>query len=520
MNEQPVTTSKRLVHNTFFNVVTLAAYAVVAFLLMRFFLSHLGKAQYGVWLLVGGSIFRYGPLLNLGLNSAINRYIPVYRARSDHDAVQRVISTSLFFFAALGIGLVIATVVLSLNVGSWFAAIKPELVGSAGVLVLIVGFCVAFALPLQPATAVLSGLQRYDITNGIALVVLCVRTVLVVTLLSHGYGLLTAGLVFGLSEISLRVLGHFFVRKLLPVTFLSLKKIDLRLLREMLGYGINTFLYGMGAVIILYASHVVIGIFLGAAEISQFAFAAAGVVLLSQLVQAATAAIKPAVSDLDARNDHLRVKEIALLTRKYCLLLIIPSGCFLIVMGGDFLRIWVGDQFDDPAILNEMTVIAGILAVACCLMLAQHSNFLVLVGRGEHRIFGVLTIVTALLCVSASVVSVRVLGMGLLGIAWSNLLPILLSSGVILPIYFNWKMGISALENVRNVWRPALLGSLPAVLMIGLWKYLAPPRSWLELGGVVIAAAILTCVASWFLSLTDVERRRFADILRRKKSGG
>ncbi len=516
MNEQPVTTSRRLVHNTVFNIVTLATYAVIAFLLMRFFLSHLGKARYGVWLLISGSIFRYAPLLNLGLNSAINRYIPLYRAKGDDDGVQRVVSSSLLFFAGLGIVLVIASLVIYFNVGSWFA-IEPELVGTARSLVLIVGFCVAFAVPLQPAAAVLSGLQRYDITNALELAILLLRTALVVTLLSRGYGLLTTGLVFGLGEIVLRVLDCFFVRRLLPTALLSLKRIDLRLLREMLAYGINTFLYATGAVIYNNAGYVVIGIFLGPAEISQFAFASAGVILLSQFVQASTAAIKPAVSDLDARNDHVRVKEIAFLTRKYSLLLVIPSSCFLIVMGGDFLRIWVGDQFDDPATLNEMALILTILTVAGCAMLAQHSNFLVLVGRGEHRIFGVLAIVTALFCVTASVVSVKTLGLGLLGIAWSNLVPVLLSSGVILPIYFNWKMGISAMENFRNVWQPALSGSLPAVLAICLWKYLAPPGSWLELGGVVAAAAILTCVAGWFLSLTDVERRRFAHVLKRKK---
>jgi len=519
MNERPVTTSKRLVHNTLFNIVTLMTYAVVAFLLMRFFLSHLGEAQYGVWLLISGSIFRYAPLLNLGLNSAINRYIPLYQAKGDDDAVQRVISSSLFFFSGLSIFLVAASVVIYFNVGSWFA-IEPELVGVAGSLVLVVGFCVACALPLHPAAAVLSGLQRYDITSTLELVVLILRTVLTVVLLSHGYGLLTAGLVFGLGEVFLRVLDYLFVRKLLPAAFLSLKKIDLQLLKEMLAYGINTFLYAMGAVIIFSASQVVIGIFLGPAEISQFAFATAGIMLLSQMVQAATAAIKPAVSDLDARNDHVRVKEIAFLTRKYSLLLIIPSGCFLMAMGGDFLRIWVGDQFENPAILKEMAVISAILTVAICFMLAQHSNFLVLVGRGEHSIFGVLTLAAALLCVGTSVVSVKVLGMGLLGIAWSNLVPILLSSGVILPIYFNRKMGISALENVRNVWQPALLGSLPAVLMIGVWKCTAPPDSWLELGAVVAVGATLTCVAGWFLSLTDVERRRFAHVLKRKKDRG
>ena len=262
------------------------------------------------------------------------------------------------------------------------------------------------------------------------------------------------------------------------------------------------------------------GIFMGPGEINQFAFATAGVILLLQLVQAATAAIKPAVSDLDVRNDHVRVKEITFLTRKYSLLLIIPSGCFLIVMGGDFLRIWVGDKFSDPAILEGMGLIAAIFAVAYCLMLAQHSNFLVLVGRGEHKIFGVLIVWTALFCVAASVVSVRVMGLGLLGIAWSNLMPILLSSGIILPMYFNWKMGISAVENIRNVWKPALSGSLPAVLMICLWKYLAAPGSWLELGAVVAAAAILTCVGGWFLSLTGLERTRFAHIALRKKDRG
>jgi O-antigen/teichoic acid export membrane protein len=516
MNEQSVTTSKRLVHNTFFNVVTLVSHAVVAFLLMRFFLSRLGQTRYGVWVLIGGSIFRYAPLLSLGLNSAINRYIPVYRAKSDDEGIQRVISTSQFFFTALGTILIMASLLIYFNVGSWFS-IEPELVGTAGTLVLIVGFCFALAMPLQPSTAVLSGLQRYDIINSVALGALLLRTFFVVTLLLQGFGLLTIGIVFGFSEITLRALDYVFVRRLLPAASVSLAGIDLRLLREMLAYGINTFLYAIGGVIIIQASTVVIAVFMSAAHISQFAFAAAGVLLLSQLLQASTAAIKPAISDLDARNDQLRVKEIALLTRKYSLLIILPSGCFLIVMGGNFLQIWVGDQFQEPTVIQAMTSVLAVLAAGYCLMLSQHSNFLVLVGRGEHRIFGLLTGLTALLSISASVVSVKVLGLGLLGIAWSNFLPILLFSGVVLPIYFNRKMHISALENVRNVWQPALSGSLPAIIMICLWKYAAPPDSWLEIGGAVVAAMTLTIIAGWFLSLTDLERKRFVHIALRKK---
>ena len=515
MSDAPVTSSKRLVYNTVFNVSALVGNAVIGFFLMRFLLGQLGEIRYGVWLLIGGSIIRYGPMLSMGLNSSINRYIPVYLARSDADGVQRVISTSFFFFVILGIVLAVASLVVHFNVGSWFT-IKPELVKTAGILVLVVGFCLALAMPFQPFTATLSGLQRYDLINLMTLGVLLLRTVLVVVLLLRGYGLLTIGMVFGLSEIAVRALHSIFVLRLLPAVSLSLAKIDLQLLKEMLAYGINTFLYALGAMIIHYASTVIIGIFIGTAQISQFAVAAAGVLLLSHLLEAFTAAIKPAVSDLDARDDQWTVKEIALLTQKYSLLLIIPGGCFFIVMGREFLWVFFGDRFEDPAVIDGMALILAILCVGHCLRLAQHSNFLVLVGRGQHRILGILAASAALLCVSASVVAVKVFDLGLLGIAWANLASMVLISGVILPIYFNWKMRISVSENVREVWRPAILGSLPVVAMIGIWKYLAPPDSWPQIAGVVIAAMALTFIDGWFLSLKEVERKRFVRIALRR----
>jgi len=465
---------------------------------------------------IGGSIFRYAPLLSVGFNSSINRYIPLFIAQNDDDGVQRVISTSLFFSIAIGIVLVIISLVVYFNVDSWFT-IAPQFVRTAGILVLVVGFCCAIAIPLQPSTAILSGLQRYDIINIVMLVLLALRTILVVALLLQGYGMLTAGLIFGLSEIVMRIIHSIFVKRLLPTVSLSLGKIDLQLFKEMLAYGINTFMYSMGVIIIYHASNLIIGIFIDTAQISQFAIATAGVFLLTQLLQAFTAAIKPAVSDLDARNDTAAVKEIAFLTQKYSLLLIIPGGCFLIAMGREFLHIWVSDQFKDPTVIDEMAVILTILTVGHCLRLAQHSNFLVLVGRGQHKIFGILTALMALFCVLASILSVKFFNMGLRGIAWSNFLPMAITSVLILPIYFNRKMHISALENIRNVWQPALLGSLPAVAMICIWKYLAPPNSWLEIVSVVVASMVLIVIGGWFLSLKEVEKKRFVKIARRKK---
>jgi O-antigen/teichoic acid export membrane protein len=335
----------------------------------------------------------------------------------------------------------------------------------------------------------------------------------VIVLLQQGCGLLTMGLVFGGSEVLVKVVQFIFAWKLLPNVSITFKNVDFKLLKEMLGYGVNTCLYTTGGLLILKAAELVIAIFIGTAEVSQFTVAVAGVFFLSQVLRAFTTAIKPAVSDLDARQEHSHVREISFLTQKYSLLLIVPAACFFIMMGKEFLHVWVGEKFQEPNVVNGMGVILAVLTVGHCLRLAQYSNFLVLVGKGDHRIFGLLTVLTGLLSVSASVVCVKVFHLGLLAIAWANCLPMVLISGVILPIYFNAKMKISVRESAVRIWWPALLGCMPAMIVIGGWKYFHSPASWFSIAMVVAVSAGLTCISAWCFSLTPRERERLVKTL-------
>jgi len=508
-----VTTPRALVRNTFFNILMLMSNAVVAFLLVPFFVGRLGKPSYGVWVLIG-SVFRYRILLGMGLNSAINRRIPMYVAKDDEDGIRRTVSTALFFFTIIALVLAALTLVLAVKVGDWFA-IPAELVRVASGLVLVVGLGFAASTPLQLTTAVLSGLQRYDMVSIVTLIILVIRTTLTVVLLLRGYGLLTLGLIYSISEIVARGTQHVLARRLLPAGYASWRNVDRGLLKEMLFYGMNTFLYAMGALIIYRASETIIGIFFDPTQLTIFSTAAAGVLLLSEFLQAFTAAIKPAVSDLDARDDHTRVKLIAFLTQKYSLLVLIPAAAFLIVMGREFLTIWVGARFKEPGVIGAMSNILAILTVGYCMILSQHSNFLVLAGRGEHRVFGILTAVEAVLCVSTAVFTVSVLHWGLAGIAWSNLIPMALVAGVVLPAYFNHKMNIRTTENLSHVWRPALLSTIPSIVLILAWKRVAPPDSWLGLFAVVGAAAGVTVLSAWLFGMESVERRRLRGVLKR-----
>ncbi|MBN1803871.1 MAG: oligosaccharide flippase family protein [Sedimentisphaerales bacterium] len=514
INSKSITTSKRLAYNTFSNILMLVSNALISFFLIRFFLSHLGQSRYGIWMLVG-SIFSYRGLIGMGVNSSINRYIPVYLAQKNDKGIQDVVSTSFFFFLFLMFIVLIASVVICYNAGTWFL-IEPNLVRTASIVVFIVGVCAGLSVPLQLYSAVLSGFQRYDLINFTTLVVLLIRTALLVILLTRGYGLITMAYIFGFSEILMKLIVYFFAKKLLTHISVSIKNINLKLLKEMLAYGTNTFLYSMGAVLICKASDLVIGIFIGTAEISQYAVTTSVVLLLSQFLQAFTTATKPAVSDLHARDEHARVLELSFLMQKYTLLFIIPACSFLVIMGKEFLWIWVGEKFNDPVVVGNMSIILTILAIAHGVRLTQQSNFVVLVGRGDHRVFGIITIATAILCIILAIISVKIFKSGLVGIAWANFTPMMIAA-VFLPIYFNRKMKIAAKDTVKQVWIPALAGTLPAMVTIGIWKYVSPPQSWLPLLMVVFTAMAVTLLSSWLLSFSKLEQERFMRVIHLRK---
>jgi O-antigen/teichoic acid export membrane protein len=448
-----VTTPRTLVRNTFANLVMLMSNAIISFLLIRFFLGCFGESRYGIWVLIG-SVFRYRMVLGMGLNSAINRRIPMYLARDDEEGIRKVVSTALFFFSIMAGVLVLVTIVLALKMGDWFM-IDPPLLREARLLMLVVGFGFTVSTPLQLTTAVLSGLQRYDMVSIVTIIAMTLRTIVTVVLLLRGYGLVTLGLIYGISDIAARGAQHLLARRLLPKGYASWQYVDRLLLKEMLFY------------------------------------------------------------DLDTRDDQTRVKLIAFLTQKYSLLILIPAAAFLIVMGHNFLTVWMAKRFEDPATLQSMATILAILTVGYCLLLSQHSNYLVLSGRGEHRVFGIMTAVEAVLCVIIAVYSVKVLGLGLIGIAWSNLLPMGLVAGIILPIYFNRKMKISTWDSLRHVWWPALLGAAPGVAVIVIWKQVAPPASWAGLFGVVAAAGATTVLCGWFLGMDAAEHQRLLSVFRR-----
>ena len=135
------TDASLVVTNVLWNAAASLITSVVAFLLVPFLLHRLGEPVYGVWALIG-SVFAYSIVFQLGLASAINRFVPVRLASGDLQGLRSVVSTCTAFLSVMALVVIGLTWVIHQQLTQIFQ-IPPDLVADARICVLVVGGCSA-----------------------------------------------------------------------------------------------------------------------------------------------------------------------------------------------------------------------------------------------------------------------------------------------------------------------------------------------------------------------------------------
>src|SRR5688572_28471400 len=157
--------------------------------MLPFNLSHLGAAEYGLWVLLGSLTVHFSTL-ELGYGSGLVKFVAQYRAQRDPGALNEVASTLFFIFSGLALVAYAAVVGLAFNLDHFFK-ITPEQAHTGRSVLLIIGIYVALNFPFSIYGGIISGFQRYDINNTQTIITSVVVALTNVIVLSSGYGLVT-----------------------------------------------------------------------------------------------------------------------------------------------------------------------------------------------------------------------------------------------------------------------------------------------------------------------------------------
>lgn len=484
---------------------------LVMFFLSPFVIHTLGQVEYGIWSLLT-VLTGYMGILDLGVRASTGRHVMLYLGKEDHEAVDHTIRTSLGFFSLTG-GLVLVVGVLAgLIFPSAFRSVPAEYHGLVMVLLPVMAINVWFSAIGAVFSTVIIAYERFDITRGIDMGVLAIRTAGTIVALKLGYGLLgLMGVVVASNIVGLLanfVMAHRVYKpfKAWPL-MLSKKRI-----RELMGYGAAAFITAISVKIIGQTDLVIVGAAIGVSSAAVYSVGATLIYYSSNFLGHIGDTFFPSVQRAAARDEMGSLRWLFLRQVRLGMILGILLNVGFIVFAEPFLRLWMlGPKFPESSVQQAATVMA-ILAGSKLLLLLQGGAG-VLAATGHIRFPAVLAVVEAVGNLGLSLFFVLVLDWGLAGVAAGTFASRLLVSTFISPWYVCQKIGLRLSTFAIRIGGSAILsGGLFALACLGLRMLIridSWPRFLLAAGLALVAYAP---IALLILVPPDDRRRLFRKI--------
>ena len=141
--------------------------SIIGIVLIPFVLGKLGSRLYGAWVLVGTLTGYYG-LLDLGLSSAVSRFVSREIGRGNKAEANRYIAASFYLFCTSGV-IVFLLVALAAAFCGRFVK-DPNEVVMFRYLLLITGFTLGVRFPARCFRGTLAAHLRFDLASTVSII--------------------------------------------------------------------------------------------------------------------------------------------------------------------------------------------------------------------------------------------------------------------------------------------------------------------------------------------------------------
>ena len=460
------------------------------FFLTPFLVHQLGASAYGLWVLVG-SVVAYGTLLDFGIAPAVTKYVAEYHASGAIDQAQSLVATALWLYTGLGL----LAALLSLGLAPIFPrlfAIPVEQQQTASWLLLLSGLALGVALPCATASAVLSGLQRFDLKNLIGLIGITLYAASTVGVLLLGGGVLGMVAVNIPTTLLMQIPTVWLIHQVAPELRFGWRGAKRSLVRKVFSFSSALVLINLAGQIQSKTDEIVIGVFLPVASVTPYSLARR----LSELPQTLTdqfiKVLMPLASHMNAIDERHQLRSLYQMSTRLTLALAVPLVCGLVVLSRPFLSIWVGPEYGGAAPLVTL------LATASLINTSIWPAASILQGMARHRPLAIFASISALANLVLSIWLVHVYGV--VGVALGTLIPTAIECLLIVTPYAMRQNGVSWRALFSEVLVPGLLPAIPMLGVLYALRQLLQPSSYLSIGAIGLVG--IAVYAALFLVLS------------------
>jgi O-antigen/teichoic acid export membrane protein len=425
--------------------LAIATEMIVGLVMLPFNLTHLGAADYGLLALLGALIVHFS-VLDLGYGGALVKFMAQYRAHRNAQALNEIASTLFFVFLGVGVVAYGAAIALAFNLHVFKITPEQEVVGRWLLLIIALHICLNF--PFSVYGGVMSGFQRYDANNLVAICISVVVALVNVAVLLAGYGLVP----LVAATTAVRIGGYLIYRRnayrIFPELHISPSLFRKARLREVTGFSVYSSVIDWANKLNYQLDQVVIGIFSGSVAVAVWAVAERIIAGTQRLTNQLNGVLFPVIVDSDASQQQERLQKILVHGTVLSLATVVPISAALVLLAHPLVRVWVG-----PEMLAAAPVIQ-ILAIAVAIRVGSATATTLLKGAGRHKFLAGVNLTTGVVNVILSIILIK--PFGLVGVAIGTLIPIALSSIFVIQPAAYRRVGLPLTRAVVQSVVPAL----------------------------------------------------------------
>ncbi len=488
---------------------------VISLLLTPILQKVFGLGMYGVYGTIG-SLVNTLAIMDLGLGSAVIRYVSKYRVEGDRDAMARFLGMVVVLYLIIGAVILVIGVVGYTQLGRLFAAFTPDELATAQKLFLLALGNIALSMLLNIFPATLNAFEEFVFLRGIAIARLVLRLGLILLLIQGGTNPVQVTMVdFGLSVlVAVCYMGYAFGKLRIRVRWGGLDK---ALLRTIFGYSAYIFLNMIMQEVYWRVDATLVSAICGAVVAAvtvtggnmvnyfmEFSNAISGMFLPRSVQMVTQGADGEALTTMMVRVGRIQLMVISL-----------PILGFALV-GHSFLTLWLGSgpkPAMSPEGITQCYTIVLMLMLTLWVPMFQNVAISITQAMNKHGFRAVMLACIAVLNVVLSIVLIRLWGP--VGAAVGTAVSLVVGNTLISNWYYHVKIGL----NIPRFFRETLRGTLPALLVataLSTLTLLIPQGSWtlLLLQASTIAAIYLA--AMWVMGMRPDERALITAHLPRK----
>ncbi|MFH1537451.1 MAG: oligosaccharide flippase family protein [bacterium] len=497
-----------IARNVFSNFSGVLASTLTGFFLLPYILGHIGKNDYGVWVLAAGVLGHLG-LLEFGLSKTVVIKASSQLAEGKDASKLREITDPVFtVYAFSGLCVIVVVAALAAFSPGWFGIAARD-TSKFRLILWIAGINTALAFPMSVWDGLVKALQDFHYLNAVRVFSNVVRILGTVALLSRGAGVVGLVLLHALISVIVWILNIAWVR--FRLGFAIFPAPSLKSLKRHGGVfqlSSSIFFIQTSSIINNQTDKIILGIFGPVSWVAVYEVGNKINTYLRGYINEVLGTITPAASSAHSRGEPAVLREMFMTGTKLLLCLTGVVAMVFIVYSREFMMLWVGEGY-------ELSVAVLLLLLMATLYEAQGmmgANILVSMERVRFLVY--LSFLAAGTNLVLSLLLVK--HHGILGVAAATLITYFISTNILIfHICRNIRVDVRTFM-ARSV-VPAAWPLPAAALVFTFLKNQYPVHTWADMvvHAIGLAGSLIAVYA--LFSLTSRERQFFIGLIRRKK---